>query len=119
MGCAAVCASIGATSPMSSTEATSRARSSAPSRCSTTDGLAARLVDRLTAAGYQEGPRGNYADQQRTSSVVYYREGAADSARDVASLLEISEVAPIDAPTAAQPIGEAQVVVVAGHDQAP
>lgn len=85
----------------------------------TTDGLAARLVDRLTAAGYQEGPRGNYADQQRASSVVYYRDGAADSARGVASVLEISEVAPIDAQTAAQPIGDAQVVVVAGHDQAP
>ena len=85
----------------------------------TTNGLAARLVEKLTAVGYQEGPRGNYADQQRTTSVVLYREGAAGQARDVGSVLDIADVAPIDAQTAAQPIGDAQVVVVAGLDQAP
>ena len=85
----------------------------------TTNGLAAQLAERLTSAGYQQGPRGNFADQQRATSVVLYREGAADRARDVASLLYVSDVQPIDAQTEAQPIGDAQVVVVAGHDQAP
>ncbi len=85
----------------------------------TTTGLAAELVEQLTRAGYREGPRGNNADQQRAASVVLYREGFDEPARDVSRVLDIADVEPMDEQTAAQPIGDAQVVVIAGQDQAP
>ena len=85
----------------------------------TTTGLAAELVEQLTRAGYREGPRGNNADQQRAASVVLYRDGADAAARDVSQVLDIADVQPMDEQTAAQPIGDAQVVVIAGQDQAP
>jgi hypothetical protein len=84
-----------------------------------TTGLAASLVDELTQAGFAEGPRGNNVGAERATSVVMFTENFESQARDVARVLDISDVQPIDAATQSQPIGDAEVVVIAGHDQAP
>lgn len=82
-------------------------------------GLAAEVAQQLTQAGYPEGQTDNFTGAQRAESVVLYRGESQAQARDVGEVLEISDVRPIDRETRSQKIGDAEVVVIAGHDQAP
>jgi hypothetical protein len=100
-----------------------------PSRATTTvmvlngtteTGLAATTQDRLLTAGYAQKntSAGNNpaSDQQRTSSVVMYKTGARAKARDVARVLNIRDVRPIDGATQANGGGK-DVIVVVGSDK--
>jgi hypothetical protein len=86
----------------------------------TFNGLAGNLADQLSQeGGYQRGiTETNVRDQTLQESTVYYADGFRRQARDVAKLLTISTVQPIDEETAALAQG-ADVVVLAGADQAP
>jgi hypothetical protein len=83
-------------------------------------GLAASTQDKLLTAGYEKGntSAGNNptSDQQRSSSVVMYADGARAGAQDVARVLDIKDVKAIDAATQANGGGK-DVVVVVGSDK--
>jgi hypothetical protein len=83
-------------------------------------GLAASTQDKLLTAGYEKAntSAGNNPtnDQQRSSSVVMYVDGARAKARDVARVLDIKDVQAIDAATQANGGGK-DVVVVVGSDK--
>jgi hypothetical protein len=82
-------------------------------------GLAATISDRVVAQGYQRGVvETNRRDQAVQASTVYHAEDARASARAVAELLSIRDVQPLDAETQSL-APEADVVVLAGADQAP
>ncbi len=99
---------------------TSRATTSVAVFNGTTQtGLAGSVADKLQAGGFKRGSTGNDTNQQRASSLVYYTPAAKSQGRDVAKLLNISDVRPIDAETQALAGGNADVVVVVGLDQAP
>ena len=83
------------------------------------NGLAAEVSAQLAQLGYQEGQTANYTGPQRAESVAYFRDGREAEANDVAETLEISDVQPMGAEIEGQEIGNAEVVVIAGHDQAP
>ena len=86
----------------------------------TFNGLAGDLADRITQeGGYKRGiTETNVRDQTLQDSTVYYADGFRGQARDVAKLLAISTVQPVDEETAALAQG-ADVIVLAGADQAP
>jgi hypothetical protein len=86
----------------------------------TFNGLAGNLADRITQeGGYQRGiTETNVRDQTLQESTVFYTDGFRRQARDVAKLLAIPTVQPIDEETAAL-AQDANVVVLAGADQAP
>jgi LytR cell envelope-related transcriptional attenuator len=96
-----------------------------------TEGLAKQLRDKLIAEGYsdQQGMirTGNNTDQQRQDSVVLYAEGKRRQARDVATILGISDIEAMDPDTQALADStddtgsgtKSAVVVVAGADQSP
>jgi LytR cell envelope-related transcriptional attenuator len=95
------------------------------------DGLASRTRDELVAEGYSEEEgmirTGDNTDQQRQDSVVLYVEGQRRQARDVASILDIDNLEPIDQDTLAlanltDETGRGltpEVTVILGADQAP
>ena len=78
------------------------------------NGLAAKVQQQLTAAGYKEGLRDNA--QGGATTVVYYVEGSRAAARDIAKRLKTSDVKPIDPETLAAG-GAAKIVVILGQDQ--
>ncbi len=84
-------------------------------------GLAADMKDRLINAGYADKNVGATNDPQSTSrpaSVVLYKRGARAQANDVARVLAIESVKPIDAATQAlAPAAEKTVVVEVGMDK--
>ena len=81
-------------------------------------GLAGTTADKVTRAGYKRGTTGNFTDQNRSASVIYYADGARTEGRDVGRILKISDVQAMNSQT--QQVGEgADVVVVTGSDQAP
>ncbi len=81
-------------------------------------GLAGTTADKVARAGYKRGTTGNFTDQNRSASVIYYGNGARTEGRDVGRILKISDVQAMDSQT--QQVGEgADVVVVTGSDQAP
>jgi hypothetical protein len=82
----------------------------------TVPGLAAQIGDEVETAGFQRGNVANALDQQRTTSVVLFVEGADREARIVARKLGISDVEPID-PDSQALGGNASVVVIVGADQ--
>jgi hypothetical protein len=82
----------------------------------TVPGLAAQIGDEVEAAGFQRGNVANAIDQQRSSSVVLFAEGADREARLVARKLGIARVEPID-PDSQALAGNASVVVIVGADQ--
>jgi hypothetical protein len=83
----------------------------------TTTGLAAKVADKVENAGFARGTTGNNADQQRAASQVFYAEGRRAAAREVAELLGIGEVLPLDVNTRGLAGENAAVVVVVGTDQ--
>jgi hypothetical protein len=85
----------------------------------TTNGLAGTIADRLEQeGGYARGVTAtNTRDQTLQASTVYYAEGFRAQARNVARLLGVDAVEPLDDETEALAPG-ANVVVLAGADQA-
>ena len=82
-------------------------------------GLAGRIADEVAQEGYVRGiSETNTRDQTIEDSVVYYADGMRASAQQVARLLSIDQVEAIDAETQAI-APDADVVVLAGADQAP
>jgi hypothetical protein len=96
-----------------------------------TEGLASQMRDKLIAEGYSDEQgmirTGNNTDQQRQDSVIFFAEGERRQARDVGSILDITQLEAIDPETQAladatdatnsgQP---AKVVVLLGSDQSP
>jgi len=82
----------------------------------TVPGLAAQIGDEVESGGFQRGNVANALDQQRTTSVVLYAEGADREAKLVARRLGINTVEPID-PDSQALGGVASVVVIVGADQ--
>jgi outer membrane biosynthesis protein TonB len=82
----------------------------------TVPGLAAQIGDEVESAGFQRGNVANALDQQRTTSVVLYAEGADREARLVARRLGINAIEPVD-PDSQALGGNASVIVVVGADQ--
>jgi len=83
----------------------------------TVAGLAAQLADEVEGAGFIRGPVTNAADQQRSATVVYYDRGFRASADEVAKLLNISQVEPLDEGTKVIAGDSANVVVTVGSDR--
>ncbi len=82
----------------------------------TVPGLAAQIGDEVESAGFQRGNVANALDQQRTTSVVLYAEGADREAKLVARRLGINAVEPVD-PDSQALGGNASVIVIVGADQ--
>jgi len=85
----------------------------------TISGLAASTADKLRSSGYKRGTTGDYTDQQRASSTVFYTKAARRQAREIGRELNISELRVMDAETQALAGQNADVAVVVGSDKAP
>ena len=85
----------------------------------TISGLAANTADKLASSGYKRGSTGDFTEQQRSSSTIFYRREARRQARDISRELHISDLRPMDAETQALAGDRAQVAVVVGSDKAP
>jgi hypothetical protein len=85
----------------------------------TVNGLAASTADKLQSSGYKRGSTGDFTDQQRASSTIFYRREARRQARDIGRELDISELRVMDAETQALAGERAAVAVVVGSDKAP
>jgi hypothetical protein len=84
----------------------------------TFNGLAGTIADQLGAAGYQRGATITNPDQTLQTSTVFYGDGARPNARRIARRLNIADVQP-KSPEAEALAPDADVVVLAGADQAP
>jgi len=85
----------------------------------TSTGLAGALADKLSAEGYQRGVVGtNTRDQTIEQTVVYYADGERATARAVARIFSVDSIEPLD-PETQSLAPEADIVVLAGADQAP
>ncbi len=102
--------------------------SSAPTRAETTvavfngttvNGLASQTADKLAGSGYKRGSTGDYTDQQRAASTVFYQRAARTQARNIARELNISDLRAMDTETQALAGERADVAVVVGSDKAP
>jgi hypothetical protein len=85
----------------------------------TVNGLAASTADKLQSSGYKRGTTGDYTDQQRAASTVFYAKDARRQAREIGRELNISELRTMDAETQALAGENADVAVVVGSDKAP
>jgi hypothetical protein len=85
----------------------------------TINGLAASTADKLQSSGYKRGSTGDYTDQQRAASTIFYRRQARRQAREIGRELHISELRVMDAETQALAGEGADVAVVVGSDKAP
>ena len=104
----------------SSSAPTSRANTTvAVFNGTTISGLAASTADKLRSSGYKRGTTGDYTDQQRASSTVFYTKAARRQAREIGRELNISELRVMDAETQALAGQNADVAVVVGSDKAP
>jgi hypothetical protein len=83
----------------------------------TTPGLAANISDQLQRGGFKRGSVTNAADQQRPETLVNYAPGFKRSADEIAQLLKLKTVQPIDPGTQAIAGTNAQVVVTVGTDR--
>ena len=103
----------------SSTSPTSRADTTvAVFNGTTVSGLAASTADKLVSSGYKRGTTGDYTDQQRATSTVFYSSKARRQGREIGRELSISELRQMDAETQAL-AGNADVAVVVGSDKSP
>jgi hypothetical protein len=85
----------------------------------TINGLAASTADKLVSSGYKRGSTGDFTDQQRSASTIFYRRDARRQARDMGRELHITDLRPMDAETQALAGDRASVAVVVGSDKAP
>jgi hypothetical protein len=84
----------------------------------TFNGLAGTIADQLGRAGYQRGATITNPDQSLQTSTVFFADGARANARRIARRLNVSDVRALDASTQAL-APDADVIVLAGADQAP
>jgi hypothetical protein len=114
--------------PSATSSATAAAGGAPTSRADTTvavfngttiNGLAANTADKLASSGYKRGSTGDFTDQQRSSSTIFYRRQARKQARDISRELHITDLRPMDAETQALAGDRADVAVVVGSDKAP
>ncbi|MEO8690865.1 MAG: LytR C-terminal domain-containing protein, partial [Solirubrobacteraceae bacterium] len=117
-----------ASATQSTTASNGGSGSSSPTRAQTTvavfngttiNGLASQTADKLASSGYKRGSTGDFTDQQRAASTVFYRRAARTQARNIARELNISDLRPMDAETQALAGARADVAVVVGSDKAP
>jgi hypothetical protein len=103
------------------------AAGAAPARANTTvavlngtavPGLASQVAVKLVHGGFKRGQVTNAADQQRTQTTVQYATGARQPADEVARILGVGAVTPLDANTQAIAGPDAQIVVTVGSDRA-
>ena len=85
----------------------------------TINGLAASTADKLQSSGYKRGTTGDFTDQQRAASTVFYAKDARRQAREIGRELNISELRVMDAETQALAGENADIAVVVGSDKAP
>jgi hypothetical protein len=85
----------------------------------TINGLAASTADKLEASGYRRGSTGDFTDQQRAASTIFYRREARRQAREIGRELSITEMRAMDPETQALAGDRADVAVVVGSDKAP
>jgi hypothetical protein len=85
----------------------------------TINGLAASTADKLQSSGYKRGTTGDFTDQQRATSIVFYAKDARRQAREIGRELNISELRVMDAETQALAGENADVAIVVGSDKAP
>ena len=83
----------------------------------TTPGLAANVSDQLQRGGFKRGSVTNAADQQRPQTLVNYAPGFKTQAEEIAKLLKLKSVSPIDPGTQAIAGANSQVVVTVGTDR--
>jgi hypothetical protein len=83
----------------------------------TAPGLAATVGDQLEGEGFRRGTVANASDQQQQTTTVYYGPDQKRAAQEVAKILKISTVKPLDAGTQAIAGADASVVVVVGGDR--
>ena len=85
----------------------------------TSTGLAGTIADQLTGEGYvRDVVETNTRDQTVQESTVFYADGERATAREVGKLLSIENAEPLD-PETESLAPEADIVVLAGADQAP
>ena len=80
-------------------------------------GLAAEVGKQVTAGGFAKGQVANAADQQAQQTIVYYGSGQKKAAQEVASIIKVGDVQPIDPDTRAIAGNDAKVVVLVGADK--
>lgn len=80
-------------------------------------GLAARLRDRIAAAGFSKGAINDFSDKQLAESVVQYSPGHLAAAKAVGRTVGVSRREPVTAGSRAL-AGDATVIVIAGADKA-
>ena len=85
----------------------------------TVNGLASQTADKLQGSGYKRGSTGDFTDQQRATSTIFYKRSARRQARDIGRELDISDLRAMDAETQALAGEGATVAVVVGSDKAP
>jgi hypothetical protein len=83
----------------------------------TAPGLAATVGDQLEGEGFKRGTVANASDQQQQATTVFYGPSAKPAAQEVAKILKVSTVKPLDAGTQAIAGADAGVVVVVGGDR--
>ncbi|MDQ6751648.1 MAG: LytR C-terminal domain-containing protein, partial [Actinomycetota bacterium] len=83
----------------------------------TTPGLASNISDQLQRGGFKRGSVTNAADQQRPETLVNYAPGFKRAGDEIARLLKLKTVQPIDPGTQAIAGPNAQVVVTVGTDR--
>ena len=84
----------------------------------TTPGLASKVADQAERGGFKRGQVTNAADQARTATTVQYAPGQRGAAQQVASIINVPRISPLDANTQAIAGPDAQVVVTVGSDRA-
>ena len=83
----------------------------------TVPGLAATIADKVEQAGFARGQEADNSDQQVPTSAILYGPGQKRAGQEVAKVLDVSEVRPLDAGTQAIAGADATVVVVVGVDK--
>jgi hypothetical protein len=84
----------------------------------TVPGLAARLRDKIAAAGFKKGAVNDFSDKQLAESVVQYAPGHQAAAKAVSRAVGVSKREPVTSNSRAL-AGNSTVIVIAGADKAP
>lgn len=83
----------------------------------TVPGLAATIADKVEQAGFARGQEADNSEQQLPRSAILYGPGQKRAGQEVAKVLDVSDVRPLDAGTQAIAGADATVVVVIGVDK--
>jgi hypothetical protein len=83
----------------------------------TVPGLAATIADKVEQAGFARGQEADNSEQQLPRSAILYGPGQKRAGQEVAKVLDVSDVRPLDAGTQAIAGADATVVVVVGVDK--